>query len=137
METQTIITNIKHEELVNLFSTALYGSNYLGAAYPDGQYEDDDCFEDILAKALINHKAITITDYYAEGDVHGNLPHTIDSEENVSYEVRLEDIVNGLAKAANMYPKTFNAFANDTAEWDYFAADALLQVIVFGDLIYG
>ena len=50
---QVTITEITQEDLVNLFSTALYGSTYLDADYPKRDiYEEDDCYEDKLAKVV-------------------------------------------------------------------------------------
>ena len=137
MKTKTIVLEIDHEDLENLFSTGLYGSNYLDADY--AQHEDladYECFEDKLAQSVLAGRSITFRDMYAEGCVYGNLPHTI-YEDEVTYEVTLEDIKRGLEKAADTCPWAFRAFVDDTSDWDYLAGDALLQTIVFGELIYG
>ena len=116
MKTKTTITELSHDDLVNLFSTALYGSSYL-VAEDEGQSEcdengEDDCLEDILANILLHGGSIKVTDYYADGCVHGSLPHEIDEdEENVTYFVTYDDIKRGLERAAD---GTFNA-GND--EW--------------------
>lgn len=138
METKTTILSITQEELVNLFATGLYGSSYLDADY---KYNDDlancECFEDKLAVSVLAGRSITFRDMYADGEVYGNLPHTI-HEDEVTYEVTLEDIKKGLEKAAETCSWAFRAFADeDSPNWDYYAGDALLQTIVFGGLIYG
>ena len=69
MKTQTIISELTHDDLVNLFSTALYGSSYLSSNYEDDvkvDKNDDDCYEDVLAKILLSGGKVKITDYYAE-----------------------------------------------------------------------
>ena len=137
MKTKTIILEIDHEDLENLFSTGLYGSNYLDADYAQNEdLDDEECFEEKLAKSVLAGRSITFRDMYAEGCVYGNLPHTI-YEDEVTYEVTLEDIKRGLEKAADICSWAFRAFVDDTSDWDYLAGDALLQIIVFGELIYG
>ena len=138
MEIKTTIVTISREELVNLFATGLYGSSYLDADYDSNpDLAVCECFEDKLAVSVLAGRSITVRDMYAEGEVYGNLPHTI-HEDEVTYEVTLEDIKKGLEKAAETCPWAFRAFADeDSPDWDYYAGDALLQTIVFGDLIYG
>ena len=153
---QVTITEITHDDLVNLFSTALYGSTYLDADYPNSDiYEEDDCYEDKLAKALLNGQTIVVRDTYAEGCVYGNLPHEIEGCEDdediadVAYEVTLEDVKKGLEKAGSgtfiinfdgekeFGVKAFDMFANEDLSFDLVCADCLMQIIVFGELIYG
>lgn len=164
MNTQTTITDLTQEDLVNLFSTAFYGSNYLSADYEESvEYNEDDCHEEIMAKILLNGGKILITDGYAEdGEVYGNLPCEVkEDEENygcfiTTYFATLKDILSGLTKAANgtfntrpdvsaeysdrnieFAKRSFNAFAFDEREWDYNTADCLMQIILFNEIIYG
>ena len=136
MKTNTTILEIEHDDLVNLFSTGLYGSNYLDADYDSNpDLADCECYEDKLAKSVLAGRAIKFIDRCAEGEVYGNLPHTI-LEDEVTYQVTLEDIKKGLEKAADMGFWAYKAFADDTDQWDYIAGDALLQLIIFDDIIY-
>ena len=71
------IIDITHEDLVNLFSTALYGSSYLSAEYDKDFYnsipkdkKEGDCFEDHIADVLLNGGEIYIYDAYSGGDVY-------------------------------------------------------------------
>ena len=158
VETKIAITDITQDDLVNLFSTALYGSYYLGADYPNiCKFDHDDCYEDRLAKTLLNGMPIEVRDGYAEGCVYGNLPHELEKDEDVEegyeavrYKVTLEDVRNGLEKAGSgtfkinfdgeeeFALKAFNAFADeDACDFDLIYADCLMQIIVFGELIYG
>lgn len=139
MEIKTTIVSISHKELVNLFATGLYGSSYLDADYESNDdLADCECFEDKLAQSVLAGRTIIFRDMYAEGCVYGNLPHAIEDDEDVVYKVTLEDIKRGLERAAETCPWAFRAFADeDSPNWDYYAGDALLQTIVFGELIYG
>lgn len=155
MKTKTTITEMSHDDLVNLFSTAFYGSSYLGADYEEAiKHDEKDCFEDILANILLHDGSIKVTDYYAEGDVYGSLPHEIDEDDNVTYFVTYDDIKRGLEKAAD---GTFNAGDNewteqtkrsarvsfdsfmdeDGCDFDLVRADILMQIILFDEIIYG
>ena len=155
MKTKTTITELTHDDLVDLFSTALTGSSYLGADYEESiEYNEDACFEDILANILLHEGSIKVTDYYAEGEVYGSLPHEIDEDENVTYFVTYDDIKRGLERAAD---GTFNAgndkwteqtkrsarvsfdsfMDEDTCDFDLVRADILMQIILFDEIIYG
>lgn len=155
MKTQTVISEITHDDLVNLFSTSLYGSNYLGAGYnyvPD--LDAYDVFEDSLAATLLKGRHIRVTDYYAEGSSYGKLPREIDDEDGcVTYTVTLEDIKNALSRAADgtfntrsekfadgerrFARKAFDSFLAEADDFDLTYADCLMQIILFDEIIYG
>lgn len=158
MKTKTTITELSHDDLVTLFSTALYGSTYLGADYEEAiEHNERDCFEDILANILLHGGCIKVNDYYSEGDVYGELPHELDEEnECTTYFVTYDDIKRGLERAANGtftiatrlgedYVKgekesarvSFNSFANEELDFDLIRADILMQIILFDEIIYG
>lgn len=156
MKTQTIISELTHDDLVNLFSTSLYGSSYLSSNYEDDvkvDKNDDDCYEDVLAKILLNGGKVKITDYYAEGCDYGNLPYEMDEDDNITYDVTLEDIKKGLAQAANgtfnsqsedfvederrFARKAFDSFLSEACDFDLTYADCLMQIILFNEIIYG
>ena len=153
------IIDITHEDLVNLFSTALYGSSYLSAEYDKDFYnsipkdkKEGDCFEDHIADVLLNGGEIYIYDAYSEGEVYSKngelIKEEYGDEEYAQYTLTLTDIVEGLERAANGTYKTnndtkfirqcFNEFAEDDCyDLDLTDADALMQVITFNELIYG
>ena len=153
MKTKTIITELNQEDLVVLLSTATYGSNWLDSFANDRkgvQVEDGDCIEEIQAKCLLAGKRITFVDYYAEGEHHGELPYTFGKEEEeCEYSVSLDDIVAGLQKCADGSFKNngdhevswlkdcFAHFAEGGFDLDLTEAEALMQVVIFGELIYG
>ena len=136
------VIGVTHEELVNLFSTAFYGNENMGAHYdrheldqiPEDQREGD-CFEDFLADMILNGKSIQVTDYLAEGEVYGDLPsHPAEyDDEFIVYDVTLEDILQGLSSEVN-----FQMMQEiQSGEGDMFTAWGLIQRIVFGEEIYG
>ena len=156
MKTKTTITELTHDDLVNLFSTALYGSSYLSADYEESvEHDEKDCFEDILANILLHGGCIKVNDYYSEGDVYGELPHELDEDnECTTYYVTYDDIKKGLERAAD---GTFNAgndkwteqtkrsarvsfdsfMDEDRCDFDLVRADILMQIILFDEIIYG
>lgn len=158
MKTKTTITELTHDDLVNLFSTALYGSSYLSADYEESiEYDEKDCFEDILANILLHDGSIKVTDYYADGCVYGSLPHEYvdnDDEGEVVYVLTLDDIKRGLQHALDgtfklnrgyeiherrMARKAFESFVDEESNYDFDLsyADTLLQIILFDEIIYG
>lgn len=142
MKTQTTISGITHDDLVNLLSTAHYGSDWLALEYI-AKYAAYETFEDGLAEQLLSGASIKVCDYNAEdkNDFYGNLPHKWDNEnECMCYIVTLHDIENGIAKAIDN-----GGFENECAQnlihepenLDVYEAEALMQMVVFGELIYG
>lgn len=161
-ETKTTITEITHDDLVNLFSTALYGSSYLSVDYTiedkkSVEVSDDDCYEDIIAKILLSGKSIEVTDDYAEGCSYGSLPYRFqdkdDDDSSVIYRIALDDIKLGLEKAADgtfnagddkwtkqtksSARKSFESFMDEDYDFDLVRADILMQIILFDEIIYG
>ena len=152
MKTKTIITEITHDDLVNLFSTACYGSQWLSCNYDSPTYHAlpnasiDDCLEDKLAKMLLAGKTIELCDYYAEDaeDVYvdGDIPHTWDKEEMcMVYTISLEDVKNGLQKAFdsdNEWERKCakNLITDDGYNLDQPEAEYLCQMIMFEEQIY-
>lgn len=153
MKTKRTIIELTHDDLVNLFSTALEGSFYLTANYTEhADLADCECFEDKLAKSLLNGRTIIVSDNYAEGETYGNLVRfkSADPTEFVSYLVTLEDVKRGLENAANGNYKTndkysenelscgYNAFVDfETENMDLISADILMQIILFNEIVYG
>lgn len=136
------VTGVTHEELVNLFSTALYGNGYMRVDYDKHELDqipedkrEGDCYEDFLADLLLNGKSIQITDYLAEGEAYGPLPsHPAEyNEEFIIYDVTLDDIIQGLSSEVNF--QMMNEVQSGNG--DMFTAWGLIQRIVFGEEIYG
>lgn len=152
--TATTITKIDREDLVNLLSTALYGSSYLSASYDEGGDDDEDaCEEDVMADILFKGGCIYITDYYAEGETYRDWA-SLDEAENAIYPIFLSDIIQGLESAANgrfkmmddmwkedvikFARKSFDEFADEECvDFDAISADCLMQIILFDEIVYG
>lgn len=142
------IEDINHDDLVNLLSTALYGNNMWYCEYDaDWYYEhcndcEADCYDDKIARILLAGGSVEVSDRMAEDkdEVYGKLPHKWDEENDcMDYTVTLDDIRKGLEKACkddNMTVQVYDLM-NDPAEIDMYDASNLLQVIVFGECIYG
>lgn len=157
MKTEIKITNLNHEDLVDLFSTAFYDSLNFSVTYADSarnniKVEENDCFEDVLAKIAVNAKVandkLMVYDENAEdGEVYGSCAcGTAQIDDDIIttyYYIGIKEIIKGLEAAANSSEdyirKSFEAFANreDDGEWDAITADVLMQMIVFGEVIYG
>lgn len=139
MKTKITVTALEHDELVDLLSTALYGSTWFGAGYDDDLYDaiDDpigECFEDALADMLLAGHKITITDYEAEGESYSDRCISIDEEDGIAvYEVGLEDFLK-VASTKSGYKLLEEVLEGNG---DYWTADSFLQTVVFGEVVYG
>lgn len=146
----TRIEKIEHDDIVNLLSTALYGSDYLYAAYETKNYnkiikkgdEEDVSFEDRLATMLLNGYAIDIYDGYAEGVLYGSLSKKwVEENEDGGYELTLSALKTRLEKCANSEDeyirKCFDDLYQGSGDFDLCEADTLLQTILFDEVIYG
>lgn len=139
MKTEIVVTEINHEELVNLLSMALDASSWFEADYNREVYNSltdtiGDCFEDKLADMLIAGHNITITDYYAEGMSYSNKFVKFEGkQDNAVYEVCLKDFLE-VASTMQGFELIKQVLDGDG---DYWTADAFLQRVVFGEEIYG
>ena len=148
------IVSVSKDDLVNLLSTALYGSSYLSADYDKifyYQIPDDkkrgDCFEEKCADVLLNGGEIYIYDGQSEGEVYSDKGIVI-NDSCTQYTITLDDIINGLQRAVNGTYNVCNdqkyvhdcVFALDDDfdfDFDLTDADTLMQVILFNEVIYG
>lgn len=152
MKTKTTITEITHEDLVNLLSTATYGSSWVSCTVSglthNAVKSDGDCREDIWANALLAGHPIYLTDEQAEGCTYGGKTLCVNEDESVTYRIELDDVKQGIADAldGNFAPgdederewaaKCAIHLADESTEFDADEADALMQIIMFGSLIY-
>lgn len=139
MKTEIKVTEIEHDELVDLLSTALYGSTWFDASYNKEVYESltkttGECFEDKLADMLLNGHKITITDLEAEGESYSeNFVRFEGKFQNAVYEVELKDFLE-IASTKKGFRLLEDVLSG---EGDYYTADAFLQRVVFGEEVYG
>lgn len=139
MRTEIKVLSFTHDDLVNLLSTALYGSSWFYAEYDRTIYDTlkktkGDCFEDKLADMLLAGHKITIVDMDAEGVKYSDKCVRIDEEdESAVYEVKLEDFLQ-TASTKDGYNLVTEVLSGDG---DFWTADAFLQRVVFGEEVYG
>lgn len=139
MRTEIKVLSFTHDDLVNLLSTALYGSSWFYAEYDRTIYDTlkktkGDCFEDKLADMLLAGHKITIVDMDAEGVKYSDKCVRIDEEdESAVYEVKLEDFLQ-IASTKDGYNLVTEVLSGDG---DFWTADAFLQRVVFGEEVYG
>lgn len=136
------VTEISAQELSDLISCAIYGNDYMGVNIKSKHWkmlvetkpelESVRYFEDKCAHLLLNYGCIYVTDMDAEEEVYGTLPHTIDAETGaVTYQVKLEDVLNGLSNKEVQWAIT------DWDNMDLTSAYAIMQAIAFGEVVYG
>lgn len=146
MKAEVTIKEITKDDLVNLFSIGITGSNFLGCDYDKKTYQslpdasEDDCIEDKLAKLLLAGHSIELLDMESE-DHYGTLESHYCAEYGyMAYKVTLEDIKKGL-QAAAVNEDTADYFIDfikeDAYNLDLIGGEALLQVIMFNEVIYG
>jgi hypothetical protein len=139
MKTTIKVTEFEHEELVDLLSTALYGSTWFEADYDSEIYDtikakNGDCFEDKLADMLLAGHKITIIDHEADGESYSKKFVRFEGEyESAVYEVDLKDFLK-TASTKRGYQLVEEVLSGDG---DYWTGDAFLQRVVFGEEIYG
>ena len=142
MKTKLQVTEITHDDLVNILS-GLNCENDFAIAYKRGYYKqipanerEGDCLEDKCADCLLHGFDICVTDVYAEGDVQGwgeQLEHDINEDGSVDYYFNLEQVKKGLeCEDAQEYVQDL-VNGND----DYWTCYNLIQFVLFGELIYG
>ena len=138
MKTKITVTEINHEELVDLLSTALEGSSWFAASYDKTLYESIQethgyCLEVKLADMLLAGHKITITDYEADGESYSSKCTRITADGDAVYKVGLEDFLKVASTKKGF--ELLNEVLDGTG--DYWTADAFLQRVVFGEEIYG
>lgn len=123
---------IDHEMLVDLLCTATYGSDWLeiktlkSERFMDEEVEqsvrDEWCREDRWANRLLKGGHIVCYDY--------------DYDDYARYELTLDDIKRGLEKARDGEAvRDWADFVNEKD--DYYTCNNLMQVCIFGEVIYG
>lgn len=151
MKVQIKVIELSHANLVDILSTALYGCGWLKVDYdteflksiPD-EKKSGDCFEDHLADVLLNGGKIEITDEEADGQLYKvrGVPCYLeevtwwDSEE--SYQVGVYELSLKAILRACSTPRGYSLLLDTlNGQGDYYTANNLLQIALFGKEIYG
>lgn len=128
MAKKTIKSIVNNKEfLVNFLSTASYGSTWFAFGThtdtPKEIYENakllNECREEIWADVLLNGGFLLVEDV----------------EEEKDYKVSIKDIEKGFATFMLECPQAYARIMDE--EDDFYDDDALMQVIVFGEVVYG
>lgn len=136
--TRANIDNISKETLVDLFSTATYGSNWLEITTLKAERCLDDnlteeylqsrCCEERWADRLLNGGHIVCYDYYAAEDNEEGNP--------ARYQVDLNTLKERLKLARDK--EAVRDWCDFVLENDdYYTCNNLMQVVMFGEVIYG
>ncbi len=157
MKVEHKIVELDHEDLVNLLSTATYGDNSFDIFVPEEFRElkkcgDDDTWEGRLANVLLNGGKIDIVDkvddelyeedvesFHSDNPKFHHLEEYKDSWEDQNlyfpcYRIGYEDILNACASEQG-YPYAKELLEDE--EGDFYTAWNLLQIILFGEVVYG
>ena len=124
------LENITHENLVDLLCTATYGCDWLEIkTLKSERFMDEDVEESV-------RDGWCIEDKWAHRLLKGGHIVCLDYEDEVRYELTLDDIKKGLEKARD------GEAVRDWADFcdendDYFTCNNLVQVCMFGEVIYG
>lgn len=135
MKAKLNVTELSHDDIVLILSD-LNCDCHFGMDKVEGEeYEktEDDCYEDTLARHLINGGNIVIIDNDADGEVYGNLPHKIVNDDEVEYTVSYQDFLNGF-QCDEAFPYVVDMI-NENG--DYWTSYNLIQCVLFGEIIYG
>ena len=140
-----INAELEHDDLVNLFSAALYDNPAFDCTYTneskDKVYTTGDCYEDVIAKILLNGGVVYVADAYSETDedVYGNNKRVYWDEFHgcMVYPITLQEVVAGLELASSKgEARKVMKLLNDDFTFDMIDANVLMQYICFGEVIY-
>ena len=138
MELQFKVNSLSHDDIVEILSSACLGNEYISVRYDKSLLNEikskSDYFEDNAANLLLAGKHIYVIDWDADGQAYGDLPHS-ELEDNVlKYRVTLEDFIKGMNTKEAM-PYVYQLYEDGVLT--SYNAYMLLQIIVFGEEIYG
>lgn len=144
MEVEVKVKSLSCKDLVNIFSTALYGNDACYASYNKADLKalpnasELMCLEDKLAGILLNGGKIQLTDLEADESVYGDLPHYVNNDEDdeeygtVTYDVTLDDIKRGVEQG---YEYARALLIDETG--DFYDGWNIIQIAMFGEVVYG
>ena len=139
MKTKTVVSELTHDDLTNLLSVALTGSNWACANYDHDIYDTltntiGECWEDKMADMLLAGHKIVIADYEADDVSYSDKCVGFYTDSGAAiYEICLDDILE-VASTKEGYELINEVLSG---EGDFYTADAFLQRVVFGEEVYG
>ena len=124
MKKEVKVLELTKEDLVTFFSAATYGCGYWSVQIKKNSIsiydlDTNQCIEEIWADALLKGGKLVVTD----------------NEDESKYVVDMEKVLNGYSKCYEVSPQTMVNFELENEDmWDGYN---LMQVILFGEIIYG
>lgn len=116
---------LKEDNLVDLLSTAFYGSSWFSGTIPEKCRHlvkpTSECREDKWADVLKNGGCIIVYDW----------------EEEKEYELTLDAIVKGMEKLSGEHLNVCARVMTFDGDADFYDADAVIQYAIFGEWVYG
>ena len=157
MKTEFKVKELTHEELVDFISTATYGDNSFEILVPEEyahlkKQGPCDCWEDKIANVLENGGKIDVVDCEDDGYEEGEqqlfqnnaypLKHHLEKYESYdgdvlyrpTYRIGLDDILNAFSTEEG-YGYAKELLVDE--EGDFYTAWNLLQLVIFGEVVYG
>ena len=146
MKTKIQVIELTHEEIVNIFSTANYNNSSLEISYADSMddlarevkkkwndtHGDTMCYEDKLAAILENGGTIAAIDVeeYEYGDYDGEEP----TKDKGIHPLTLMKLLDACSTTEGYkYAKTLLV----DEDGDFYDAWNIIQIAMFGEVIYG
>ena len=124
MKKEVKVLELTKEDLVTFFSAATYGCGYWSVKIKKNSIsiydlDTNQCIEEIWADALLKGGKLIVTD----------------NEDESKYVVDMEKVLKGYTKCYEVSPQTMVNFEEENEDmWDGYN---LMQVILFGEIIYG
>lgn len=149
MRIKVEISEITHEDLVNLLSTTLYGSQIFAGRFleeykslEESETTPSECFEERAANVLLYGGEFCIIDIEG-GEIFKNkgVFSRLTKDDEGEYHFDLKAVKNGLKKALESDEDYIRLaalnFLIDDGTFDATDAEVLIQMILFGEVIYG
>ena len=117
---------LKEDNLVDLLSTAFYGSPWFSVSVDESFSHSikptSDCREEKWADVLKAGGKIRITDW---------------EDDETQYDLSLDDIVKGIEKLSESHLHVYSRVMTFDGDADFYDADAVIQFAIFGEWVYG
>lgn len=119
-------TLLKEDNLVDLLSTAFYGSDWFSVirdeAFEHLIRQESECREEKWADILKGGGKVRVIDW---------------EDDEKQYDLSLDDICNGLMKLHNEHLHVYARVLTFDGDADFYDADAVIQYAIFGEWVYG
>lgn len=134
-----LLKPVEKEKLVEIFSGATYGSDWLeirtlkSEAHLDEAfspfYLESRCREDRWADRLLNGGHIVCLDWYSADDNEDGAPD--------KYRLTFAEVLKGFELARTKSPRLYAAVFKEGGNPDYYDYMNIMQYVIFGEEVYG